>query len=1127
MKFNQEYKNRFRILKGGKISLVVSALLGGATLTYAAPSGGVVTSGTANIAQSGSVTNITQSTQKASINWQKFNISANETVNFKQPDVNSITLNRVVGNERSVINGALNANGQVWLLNSNGILFGKGAKVNTAGLLATTKNISDADFMSSKYNFKGESTASVINLGEIDISDSGYATLLANTVTNEGTIKALRGSVHLVGANEVTINLNGNSIVELRVDKGVLDALVENKGAVYADGGEIYLTTNAVNELLKGVVNNTGIIEANSLDGITGYVELFAHGGEAQIGGSITALEGFVETSGKEFKILEDATIKAGEWLIDPVNVTIDTTLASTIQTALGTGDVTITTDGSNTPDTSAGESVGDGDINVEADITWETNILTLDADANININAKLTLLDPGEDSTQPQIKMNTGASGNVLVGFNSDGTFKGKVDLHSYNQKVFINNEEYTIILYVGELQAMTNQNYVLGANVNAAATSGWNSGKGFIPIGTQASQFSAKFNGLGHTIDGLFINDSTYNGATGLFGYTRNASFSNIGVTNANITGGNATGALVGATYGNSKISNSYTTGTVNGDQNVGGLVSVNQGIIKNSYSKADVTGLRLNVGGLVGSNSGTIENTYATGTVHSATDNVGGLVGSNGGTIKDSYAIGAVTGTANIGGLVGNNTDTVENSYYDKTIHASMGDEASYGKTTAELQDIGTFSSWDIVTDQTLPQNNYPVLLTKNGKTSWAIYSTGTPVTYTLSNILTGYTYNANSQLLSNFWTTSAIFGSTYSSWSLGTDYKFMYAGNVVTGFTNAGTYSDISIDILKDGFISNSGASTKGKLVIAQKDIALSATKIYDGTTDINSGFTLSSGDIINGDSVNLSGAATVSSKNAGTYTSFASDTLALDNINYKIDTSNIKAIVSKKEVALTNFTAQDKTYDGKTDATVSADGIDVSSIIIGDNASFDVSLIKGVFESAQAGKDKKVLVADSSLLSGEDASNYKLTGTTTATINPKPTPPTPTPEPTPTPIPEPTPKPDPIIEKEKENVRNVITAITNNEATKFTPPKIETPLISTNTIDTVSFGENKMLVSKPIEGQSTKRVSLSQAKEMQSENGIISNEVRVPLSRNSIIELVDGGVRLPNGVEQEFYMADER
>ncbi|MFY4782243.1 filamentous hemagglutinin N-terminal domain-containing protein, partial [Aliarcobacter butzleri] len=274
MNFIPNYKNSFRILKGGKISLVVSSFLASTTLSFAAPSGGVVTSGSANISQNGKVTDITQSTQKASINWNKFDIASDETVNFKQPNSSSITLNRVVGNEKSIINGALNANGQVWIINSNGVLFGKGASINTSGLLATTKDISDADFQAGNYNFKGNSKESVINLGTIDVINSGSVILAANEVRNEGTIKAIRGKIHLAGADEYTVNLNGNSLVNLTVNKGVLDSLVKNSGTVLADGGEIYLTTNAVNELLKGVVNNTGVIEANSLDGITGHVNI-------------------------------------------------------------------------------------------------------------------------------------------------------------------------------------------------------------------------------------------------------------------------------------------------------------------------------------------------------------------------------------------------------------------------------------------------------------------------------------------------------------------------------------------------------------------------------------------------------------------------------------------------------------------------------------------------------------------------------------------------------------------------------------------------------------------------------------------------------------------------------------
>ena len=380
------YKNRFKILKGGKISLIAGAILTSSTLCFAAPSGGVVTSGSATINQNGSVTNINQASQKASINWNSFSIAKSETVNFNQPNSSSITLNRVVGNETSVINGALNANGQVWILNSNGVLFGKNAKINTSGLLATTKNISDLDFQNANYSFSGDSTSSVVNQGTIEIDNSGYVVFASNETKNSGTIKAVKGQVHLIGANDYSINLNGNSMVGLTVDKGVLDALVENSGTIIADGGEIYLTTNAVDELLKGVVNNTGVLEANSIDDVTGTIELFAHGGEVQVGGIIEAKDGFVETSGKDFIIDSNTNIKAKTWLIDPTNLVIDD--ATAYNTALSNGtDQIIQTD-------AAGSD--EGNIYINDEIILDTNVsLTLSAYNNIYINSDIMVENP------------------------------------------------------------------------------------------------------------------------------------------------------------------------------------------------------------------------------------------------------------------------------------------------------------------------------------------------------------------------------------------------------------------------------------------------------------------------------------------------------------------------------------------------------------------------------------------------------------------------------------------------------------------------------------------------------------------------------------------------------------
>ena len=391
MRYLPDFSSRFRILKGGKISLVVSAFLAGSTMSFAAPSGGTVSNGSATINQNGSITTINQSTNKASINWQDFSIGKTETVNFVQPSAQSVTLNRVVGTTQSLIEGAMNANGQVFLLNPNGVLFANGSQINVGGLVASTLNITDANFQAGNYTFEGNSQNSIINMGTIT-ANNGYVAMMGKHVANEGTIVATMGNVQLASGEKISLNLNGNSLVKLTIDQGTMDALVENKGLIKADGGQVYLTTQALNTILDGMVNNTGIIEAKTLGDVTGKVILFAHGGTANIGGTIDASGGFVETSGKEFVIKPNTIVKAKEWLIDPVNITIDSTLATAIETGLASGSVTITTDGSNTPDTSSGEAGTEGNINVNSAIAWSSdNTLTLSAYNNINVNENIT----------------------------------------------------------------------------------------------------------------------------------------------------------------------------------------------------------------------------------------------------------------------------------------------------------------------------------------------------------------------------------------------------------------------------------------------------------------------------------------------------------------------------------------------------------------------------------------------------------------------------------------------------------------------------------------------------------------------------------------------------------------
>ncbi|PLY11122.1 MAG: hypothetical protein C0626_00705 [Arcobacter sp.] len=690
MKANLNYSSRFRILKGGKVSLVVSALLGGLTLSFAAPSGGVVTSGSATISQNGNTTNINQSTSKASINWNKFNIASHETVNFNQPNVNSITLNRVIGNERSIIDGALNANGQVWILNSNGVLFGKNASINTAGLLATTKDISDTNFQNGNYTFTGDSTESVINQGTIKVKNNGYVIFASNEAKNSGTIEAVKGRVQLTSADEYTINLNGNSLIDLSVDKGTLDALVENSGTILADGGEVYLTTHAVDELLRGVVNNTGIIEANSLDGINGHVELYAHGGTANIAGTIKAKGGFVETSGKELSVASTTLVEASKWLLDPTDIVIESTGGSDITGA----SVSATAIESNLATTDI-ELKADNDITVNENITWgEATKLTLSAGNEIYVNAIIE----NTNATNGGVYFNA-VNRNAAIKF--DAT-TGKVIINNINQLQWIS-------------QAL-NGRYELGSNIDASDTTTWNSGAGFKQIGDNSTdnidtRFTGVFDGKGYVIDGLYINRGGED-YVGLFGRT-GATISNIGLTNVDITGRDYVGGLVGFND-SSTITNSYATGKVSGDTFVGGLVGVHySSTITNSYATATVTG-DTHVGGLVGLNyTSTITNSYSTGDV-SGNIHVGGLVGGDNisnSSITNSYATGKVTGNGNVGGLVGDyhsSTSTITNSYWDidttgQTNGVGLGSSAGatgiYSSTnTKNAFDEATYAGFD---------------------------------------------------------------------------------------------------------------------------------------------------------------------------------------------------------------------------------------------------------------------------------------------------------------------------------------------------------------------------------------------------------------------------------------------
>ncbi len=257
-------------------------------------------------------TNINQSSTRAVINWQGFSVGRQETVNFNQPSAAAATLNRVTGNERSVINGAINANGQVFIVNSAGILFGGGAQVNVGGLVASTLNITDQNFMAGNYMFEGSTRdgvtpGSVINRGHLHARGGGYISLLGHTVVNDGVITATLGTVAMASGEKITLNFGGDSLVDATIDTGTFNALVANHRLTKANGGTVIMTAKAADQVLSAQVNNSGIIEARSMSALkggqgeasVGRIELVASGGSANVSGKLVASSRGMANGGK------------------------------------------------------------------------------------------------------------------------------------------------------------------------------------------------------------------------------------------------------------------------------------------------------------------------------------------------------------------------------------------------------------------------------------------------------------------------------------------------------------------------------------------------------------------------------------------------------------------------------------------------------------------------------------------------------------------------------------------------------------------------------------------------------------------------------------------------------------
>ena len=612
------------------ICLGLSCIFSGSV--HALPQTPSIGFGTVNINSSSNVMEINQDGNKAVINWQKFGVGAGETVKFNQPSSAAIILNRVLGADGSVINGTLTANGRVFIINPNGVLFGDNAQLNVGGIVASTMGISDADFLSSNYNFAKENNAirSVTNSGSITAVEGGYVVMLSDQVKNAGTIDAPLGSVLMGVGAEATLYFSKNALVGYAISKETAAALVENAKNIKAHGGMVALAANGLSTLYQAqhaVVNNTGIIEAQTLKNKAGKIELSAdmHGGRVSVSGTLDASgmdhQGAeIITSAATVNIDPSAVIttngsagKIGTWTVNAGNAIIGKNLDNisnqALNQALKSNNVVINAVGTG--------AAGTGNLDVNEQVSSSgTNKLSLKAVGDISINAPVAV-----DTGGVVVYADTPGAGAGRIKFSNTGKISannnGKVDLYTnvaqYTDTAIYDGfitSPYSLWMLVNNVDQLQKINtnlsgkYAIGRDIDASETRNWNNGAGFMPLGSSFSNaFTGKLDGMSHTISNLYINRPTTD-YVGLFSISE-GEIRNLGLTNSYVRGSDTVGTFIGNNAGG-VLNNVYATGYVRaeGDPEImtsgrslfaGGLVGSNG--MKTKYSFSLIPGKILN--------------------------------------------------------------------------------------------------------------------------------------------------------------------------------------------------------------------------------------------------------------------------------------------------------------------------------------------------------------------------------------------------------------------------------------------------------------------------------------------------------------------------------------------------
>ena len=260
------------------------------------PTGGKVVGGAGSIVQNGAETIIKQQSRLLALDWQTFNVGKDATVLFKQPGVSAIALNRILDQNPSQIFGKINSNGQIFLINTHGIIFGAGAQLNVGGLVASTLDLTPDDFLKQHFNLDAHGGhAGVVNHGTIAAASGGSVSLIGGNVQNSGLIVADYGRINLDGADKAVLDFDGNGLINVQITGALQQrfdteqSAVANKGTLKSASGTVVLQASAARDLFTDLVNNAGVIDAHGISTDGGVVRLVGSGGNAVSSGRIDA----------------------------------------------------------------------------------------------------------------------------------------------------------------------------------------------------------------------------------------------------------------------------------------------------------------------------------------------------------------------------------------------------------------------------------------------------------------------------------------------------------------------------------------------------------------------------------------------------------------------------------------------------------------------------------------------------------------------------------------------------------------------------------------------------------------------------------------------------------------------